>query len=55
MLKLARYLRRFVDKFDEPLDSRFLKVLCENAFYLNTGDRFEESIKETHLDHGRSA
>ena len=24
----------FVDKFEETLDSRFLKVLCENVFYL---------------------
>jgi len=34
MIKLMHYLRRFVDKFDETLDSRFLKVLCENVLYL---------------------
>jgi hypothetical protein len=34
MIKLMHSLRRFVDKFDETLDSRFLKLLCENVFYL---------------------
>ena len=28
------YSRCFVDKFDKTLDSRFLKVQCENVLYL---------------------
>jgi hypothetical protein len=55
MLKLARYLRRFVDNFDERLEDAFLGFYAKMS-QPNIGDYYnEENIKETHLDHDRSA
>jgi hypothetical protein len=57
-IKLPCSGRRFVDKFVEKLDCRFLGVLCENTkqmHFFNRENIHEENIKEAHLDNGPSA